>query len=343
MLIAGVWLLARCGSRVPPSATNEQARIVLLASPAKIQPRSGVSLITAIGTKASGAPIWENTPIIFSTDLGRVDPASAEFRDGKAYTHFYAPAEPGTATVSAVSGTVQIQAIEIDVAIPVDTIALSANRTSVPPEGGSVKLRATAVDSGGRPIASVPVVFTTTAGTLLSGGRPMETDLSGIAHDTLNTLEAASVAASCGSITSNTLEIVLEQDNEPPVADFVFSPASPAAGDVVRFDGGLSTDADGAIREWDWQLGDGTSYSGKRCSHAYTEAGTYNVVLCVTDDDGARGCKTSPVTVTGNVADDEHRAPVLEGYHVVPVTADEVRLGGSRSVRDVEAFDVRRF
>jgi chitodextrinase len=86
--------------------------------------------------------------------------------------------------------------------------------------------------------------------------------------------------------------------NRPPTAEAFFSPASPREGDSVLFDGSRSTD-DGQIVSFAWSFGDGGSGTGIRASHRYTVAGTYNTVLTVTDDRGARASTVpAPIIVT---------------------------------------------
>jgi PKD repeat protein len=86
--------------------------------------------------------------------------------------------------------------------------------------------------------------------------------------------------------------------NRPPTAELFFSPAAPREGDSVLFDGSRSTD-DGQIVSFVWSFGDGGTGTGSRAAHRYLIAGTYNVVLTVTDDRGARASTApAPVVVT---------------------------------------------
>ena len=63
-----------------------------------------------------------------------------------------------------------------------------------------------------------------------------------------------------------------------------------------------STDADGSIVTRNWNFGDGTSSSATSPSKTYTAAGTYTVVLTVTDNAGGVDTETKTVTVSsGNV------------------------------------------
>jgi PKD repeat protein/subtilisin family serine protease len=81
--------------------------------------------------------------------------------------------------------------------------------------------------------------------------------------------------------------------NQPPVAAFTFT----TNGLTANFDASTSTDSDGTIVSYAWNFGDGTTGSGKITSHTYAVGNTYNVVLTVTDDDGATDTETKPVTV----------------------------------------------
>ncbi len=77
---------------------------------------------------------------------------------------------------------------------------------------------------------------------------------------------------------------------QPPTAVALVAPDEVGLGETVTFDGSQSADGDGSIIKYEWDFdGDGTfdfsSASEPVTTHTYDEAGIYNPVLRVTDDD----------------------------------------------------------
>jgi PKD repeat protein len=83
--------------------------------------------------------------------------------------------------------------------------------------------------------------------------------------------------------------------NQPPVASFT-APTSCTVNAACAFTS-TSTDADGTITLTRWDFGGGVTLDGQSVTHTYTSAGTFNVILTVTDNLGATGTVTQPVTV----------------------------------------------
>jgi PKD repeat protein len=81
--------------------------------------------------------------------------------------------------------------------------------------------------------------------------------------------------------------------NQPPVVDF-----SSEADDLTVTFTDLSYDPDGTVTSWLWEFGDGNSSSDRHPVHTYGGAGTYEVTLTVTDNEGATGSETQTVSVT---------------------------------------------
>ncbi len=81
-------------------------------------------------------------------------------------------------------------------------------------------------------------------------------------------------------------EVVLP-GNVPPVAQIRAVPTDAVTGRKVRFLGVTSYDPDGEVLFYSWNFSDGETAEGRSVEHAFTEPGTYTVVLTVTDSRGA--------------------------------------------------------
>ena len=93
------------------------------------------------------------------------------------------------------------------------------------------------------------------------------------------------------------------QVNNPPVAGITVTPGTSGKTPyAVSFSGATSSDSDGTIVSYAWNFGNGTTGTGVNVSKTYTTAGTYNVVLTVTDNNGATASKTVVITVVANKA-----------------------------------------
>ena len=100
----------------------------------------------------------------------------------------------------------------------------------------------------------------------------------------------AAFIAACGSSTGTS--------NTAPAADFTF-----ACSDLTCTFTDHSSDTDGSIASQAWDFGDGSGGTGATSPHTYAAAGTYNVKVTATDNDGASTASTAkPVTVTAGGA-----------------------------------------
>jgi PKD repeat protein len=88
--------------------------------------------------------------------------------------------------------------------------------------------------------------------------------------------------------------------NQAPVAAASALPTSGVAPLVVAFTGSGSYDSDGSIASYAWTFGDGATASSANPSHTYATAGSYSARLTVTDDRGATGTATVPITATSD-------------------------------------------
>lgn len=90
--------------------------------------------------------------------------------------------------------------------------------------------------------------------------------------------------------------------NLAPIASFVATPSSGTAPLPVSVDASASSDPDGPIASYAWDFGDGTTATGVSASHTYNNAGTFNIVLTVTDTAGlsSQASNTISVSPSGN-------------------------------------------
>ena len=87
--------------------------------------------------------------------------------------------------------------------------------------------------------------------------------------------------------------------------------STPSFSRKVRFDGSFSTDGDGVIVKYRWDI-EGTGNFVEKPSifeHTYDNDGTFNVTLEVTDDGGLTDSKTKTITVAGEVP---NKLPIAE-------------------------------
>jgi hypothetical protein len=84
---------------------------------------------------------------------------------------------------------------------------------------------------------------------------------------------------------------------KPPIADAEWSPHEGRPPRKVSFDGTASRDPDGTVTDWSWDFGDGSTGSGSRTAHTYTEPGRYFPKLTVTDNSGAQAVFVGEVVI----------------------------------------------
>jgi PKD repeat protein len=95
----------------------------------------------------------------------------------------------------------------------------------------------------------------------------------------------------------------IEVKEQPPTAQFLFSPTDPAVGQVVQFNAGQSRAAPGRrIVRYSWNWGDGET--GSRTDptedHDWATAGIYSILLTVEDDAGQTATAVGRITVGGS-------------------------------------------
>jgi PKD repeat protein len=112
-----------------------------------------------------------------------------------------------------------------------------------------------------------------------------------------------------GATGTATKEIVVTgAPNQPPTASIRTVSVAGTIPLTVNLSGSNSSDPDGSIASYDWDLGNGQTGTGASIQAIYTEAGSYTVTLTVTDDRGA----TATQTLTIEVSEDSNIAPAAD-------------------------------
>lgn len=104
--------------------------------------------------------------------------------------------------------------------------------------------------------------------------------------------------------------------NIQPLAE-AGGPYTGTIGTVVTFNGSASSDSDGSIVSYEWDLGDDSTSSGEAPEHLYSTNGTYTVNLTVTDDGGATDTDEATVTIRTDTND---KLISVSSVEVVPIS-----------------------
>ncbi|WP_394274727.1 PKD domain-containing protein [Luteococcus sp.] len=141
-------------------------------------------------------------------------------------------------------------------------------------------------------------------GTRATGVKATRTFTTGGTHTVTLT-----VADDQAARATTTRQVSVTVDNKAPVADI----KATCDGLDCTFDGTGSTDAEGPVKSYLWDFGDGTTSTEPKAAHGYAKAGTYTATLTVTDADGARTTSTHQVVLTPeNVAPTAAFTPTVD-------------------------------
>ena len=118
--------------------------------------------------------------------------------------------------------------------------------------------------------------------------------------------------------------------NHPPVASFTATDGFGGVAGLFLLDASASSDAEGPIAAYAWDLGDGHAAAGRTITYAFERAGEYMIVLTVVDSAGS-AASTSRVVTTAGVGElpgegeiPSPGATVLHGRVVTLVGGDPV-------------------
>ncbi|WP_394388013.1 M14 family zinc carboxypeptidase [Shewanella woodyi] len=106
-------------------------------------------------------------------------------------------------------------------------------------------------------------------------------------------LKAKDSSGQWGALSAQFIQVIPAQTNQAPKASFTAN----CTHLVCQLDASASSDPDADTLSYQWQLGDGNSSDKLQLTHSYTQAGTYNIVLTVSDGKTDNSSEKS-VTVT---------------------------------------------
>jgi hypothetical protein len=251
---------------------------------------------TGATTASAGTAVHNGTLVSFTTSLGKIEPAEARTTNGRVTVKLTADGRSGRATITAFSGSAS-KTLEVVIgAAAAERVAVTASHPLLGANGGESTISARVEDASGNPLFGVPVVFTTTAGTLSSGSGL--TGESGVATTILSTTTAATVTASAGGKTSTTA-IALKARSTVTVS----APTGVFVGAPALFQVTVGAGADFA--SVDIQYGDGSSKplgalsASTTTSYTYRNADSFPVRVVGIDRDGVVTSHSTDVSIVG--------------------------------------------
>jgi hypothetical protein len=278
-------LALSCGKATPVAPVG--TTIQLTVSPNVIT-ASQTAQVQALVRRENGTPVNPGTIVLFSSTLGTITSSAETNSQGIARGELKSDGRLGTAKVTATSGPVTTEPIDVQIGITAGTATLSATPSSVSESGGKITLLALVRDSGGQPLAGALVNFQSAVGTLASGGGFVATTSAGQAKDTL-TLTGSDIstlagdnftvtvqASGAGAVVSDDATIGIQRK---PRASF----QSTISGLSAVF----KDTSTGNPTSWLWDFGDNSAKStSQNPAHLYGRAGNYIVTLKVSNSLG---------------------------------------------------------
>jgi len=117
------------------------------------------------------------------------------------------------------------------------------------------------------------------------------------------------------------------EKNQPPIANFTYSPDNPIVNQLITFNASTSYDPDGTIVKYEWDFGDGnnTNTTDPITTNSYASADNYTVTLTVTDNAGEANTTTKLITVSEKLVFDTGSGtyPSIFGTHNGTITPNQ--------------------
>lgn len=286
---------------------SAQTRITIKSSPTSLPASGGRSEIRVEVTDGQGNPFY-NIPVTLGTTSGSFEKGQNPlYTDAKGIVVDHLRTDASADITASALG--QSATLRLEVSANVPPTATVTFWPTNPRIGEMVSIDGTAsTDADGR-IAQY--IWTFNDGYKASSAVVKRTfSRSG---DYVANLRVVDDLGASSATVSETITVVA---NQPPVASFTYSPTSPTTSAAVMFDGSGSSDSDGTITKWQWDLGEGATGTGEIVSQLYTRAGTYHIILTVTDNDGATDSTGQTIIVTATPASralSQHDARTVNG------------------------------
>jgi PKD repeat protein len=146
-------------------------------------------------------------------------------------------------------------------------------------------------------------------------------------YNAAGTYQARLIVTNSNGVARQITKSVVVGGGAAPTASFLSNPSAATVGQTIFFNASASAAGPGhTIARYDWDFGDGTRRSGSSVSKSYTTAGTYSVVLTVTDEVGQTDQAVQSVTVGGSPA-----TAVFTYSPTDPVVGTDLIFNGSES------------
>ena len=104
-------------------------------------------------------------------------------------------------------------------------------------------------------------------------------------------------------------------------------------GKKVTFNGSISYDYDGTIISYEWDFGDNNYGSGSTVDHTYSEDGSYNVTLTVTDNDGKNDSVIKTILVDSS-------PPEIIDHSNSTATTGDIYIFNATVTDNIEVYEV---
>ncbi|MBY0414170.1 MAG: PKD domain-containing protein, partial [Bdellovibrionales bacterium] len=130
--------------------------------------------------------------------------------------------------------------------------------------------------------------------------------------------------------------VIVSYPKIPPYAFFTQKSFDYKIASNVYFDASMSSDFDGSIVKFEWNLGDGNFQEGLTVNHKYSAAGDYLVILKVTDDHSNSSFYSQSIKILKNIAPQVDFKVSLDGKYA-PLTA---KFNGRDMVSDPDGLVV---